>query len=156
MVLDFFNRETYQDLTARMHRLTPEAKPRWGILNPAQMLKHLQLENELALGLYRGKDYSNPWRQWAFKRVITGKMPIPQVFSKLRMIQAIPELDVIKSQQPIGSFTEEKKICLNQFENIIHASRLADLHPAIGKMSYRDWGYFYGWHTDYHLKQFGV
>ena len=156
MKQDFFNSEISGQLLLRLHKLTATAKPNWGILTPAQMLKHLQLENDLALGNYKGKDYSNFLREWTFKQVIKGNMPLPTLFSKLRMVPAIPELDVIKSGVKVGSFEEEKEKTFRQFEELLHERNLGTLHPGIGKMNREEWGFFYAWHTDYHLKQFGL
>lgn len=156
MQQNFFNSETYHSLLARLEKLRSSDRPKWGIMNPAQMFKHLQLENDLALGNYHGKDHSNFLREKAFKLVIKGIMPLPAVFSKLRMIKAIPELDVVKSKIPVHSFEQEKKTLLVQFDKLFHAQKFAGLHPAIGKMNREEWGYFYVWHTDYHLKQFGL
>jgi hypothetical protein len=156
MRANFFTSTIYRSLLERLDQLLPNSKPRWGILSPAQMLKHLQLENDLALGNYQGHDYSNFFREKAFKLVISGKMPLPFVFSKLRLVAAIPELDVVKSKVPVGSFKYEKEKLLVQFTELIQCNNLANKHPAIGKMNTEEWGMFYAWHTNYHLTQFNL
>ena len=156
MKQDFFNAETSKHLLLRLQKLTAAAKPIWGVMSPAQMLKHLQLENDLALGNYKGRDPSNFFREWAFKQVIKGNMPLPNVFSKWRMVPAILELNVIKSGVTVGHFEEEKEKLFTQFEKLLQAKTLGTLHPGIGKMNRGEWGFFYAWHTDYHLKQFGL
>lgn len=156
MTNNIFKPEVSQRLLARLERLTADAKPRWGIMTPAQMLKHLQLENDLALGQYRGKDYSHFLREKAFKLVIKGIFPLPTIFSKMRMVPAIPELDVIKSGVKVEAFDIEKERLLIQFGNLLKADSLSNLHPGIGKMNREEWGFFYAWHTDYHLNQYGL
>jgi hypothetical protein len=151
-----FKPETAQALLARLQGLRAEAQPRWGIMSPAQMLRHLQLENELALGRYRGKDYSHFLREKAFKWVIKGVFPLPTVFSKMRLVPAIPELDVLKSGVKVEAFEVEKERLLRQFDELLTAPALSHLHPGIGKMNREEWGFFYAWHTDYHLRQFGL
>lgn len=153
---NFFNPDNNRAFMLRLENLTENATPKWGIMTPVQMLKHLQLENDLALGKYRGKDHSNFFREWAFKLVISGKMVLPMIFRKMRMVPAIPELDVVKSKIPVGSFEEEKQTLKQQFEELRQTEKLAILHPAIGKMNKEEWGWFYDWHTDYHFQQFGV
>lgn len=151
-----FNAQESEALLQRLDHLSAGTKPGWGIMTPAQMLKHLQLENDLAIGRYRGKDHSNFATEWAFKMVIKGKMGLPMVFRKLRLVPAIPELDVVKSNAPVGDFEVEKVNFKNNFKELLGLQHLHDLHPAIGKMSREEWGLFYAWHTDYHFKQFGI
>ncbi len=153
---NFFQASQSAALLRRLENLSENATAQWGIMRPAQMLKHLQLENDLALGRYKGKDYSHFLREKTFKMVIKGYLPLPTIFSKMRLVPAIPELDVIKSGVEVGDFFTEKKNLLAQFEALLQAKTLANLHPGIGKMNREDWGFFYAWHTDYHLKQFGV
>lgn len=153
---NFFEQSESRALLQRLNKLTADAKPNWGILTPAQMLKHLQLENDLALGRYKGKDYSHFLREKTFKLVIKGVLPLPTIFSKWRMVPAIPELDVVKSGVKVEAFDVEKERLLGQFGELLHAKELSNLHPGIGKMNREDWGFFYSWHTDYHLKQFGL
>lgn len=156
MQANFFNPSVSHHLLQRLQSLSPDAKATWGIMSPAQMLRHLQLENDLALGHYQGKDYSNFMREWAFKMVIKGKMSLPSIFSKMRLVPAIPELDIIKSGIAVGSFDEEKEKVMAQFQQLLHTKSLSTLHPGIGKMNREEWGLFYGWHTDYHFRQFGI
>jgi oxepin-CoA hydrolase / 3-oxo-5,6-dehydrosuberyl-CoA semialdehyde dehydrogenase len=156
MAQNFFSPTVSKALLLRLEKLSSEMKPQWGILNPSQMLRHLQLENDLALGNYKGPDYSNFFREKAFKLVIAGKMPLPTIFSKLRLVPAIPELDVVKSKIEVDSFETEKEKLFFQFRQLLQCENLANLHPAIGKMTKEEWGLFYAWHTDYHLKQFNL
>lgn len=156
MTASIFTSSVVQSLLERLDCLDANARPNWGVLSPAQMLKHLQLENDLALGQYQGHDYSNIFKEWAFKMVFKGNMGLPMIFRKLRMVQAIPELDVLKSGVVVADFETEKAKFIKQFAELCACSKTADLHPAIGKMSREEWGQFYAWHTDYHLTQFGV
>lgn len=152
----FFNPTTNQKLLERLERLNPVARPAWGIMNAAQMLKHLQLENDLALGRYTGKDHSNLFKEWGFKMVIKGRMPLPSLFSKMRMVPAIPELDVVKSKMRVEDFETERTKLTQSFHDLLAVKETAPLHPAIGKMSREEWSLFYYWHTDYHFKQFNI
>lgn len=130
-----FQPEVAAGLLQRLDQLQANAKSEWGILTPAQMLRHLQLENDLALGRYRGKTYTNFFKEKAFKMVIRGTMPLPTIFSKMRLVPAIPELDVVKSGIEVEPFEVERERLRRQFDELLHASDLADLHPAIGKMN---------------------
>ena len=156
MTKSIFHPTTAAALFQRLKRLQPDALPKWGLMTPAQMLKHLQLENDLALGRYRGRDYSNFLREKTFKLVIEGVLPLPAIFSKMRMVPAIPELDVLKSGVTVESFEVESDRLHRQFEELLAAETLSNLHPGIGRMNREEWGFFYAWHTDYHLKQFGL
>lgn len=153
---NFFNENVKNGFTQRLEKLQANTKPKWGIMTPSQMLKHLQLENDLALGKYKGKDYSNFFREWAFKQVIKGKMPLPMIFSKMGMVPAIPELDVIKSNVKTGNFELEKSNFLKSLDDLLNAIELSSLHPGIGKMNRDEWSFFYSWHTNYHFTQFGI
>ncbi|HYV93343.1 MAG TPA: DUF1569 domain-containing protein [Chitinophagales bacterium] len=156
MTQNFFDKAVYEKLKQRFNSIGPDAKPQWGIMNPAQMFRHLQLENDLALGRYKGKDHSNFFTSWSFKMVIRGKMPLPTLVSKLRMVPAIPELNVVKSGMPVADFQTEKNNLFTSFTELTQAEHFSNLHPAIGKMTPEEWGLFYYWHTDYHFRQFGV
>lgn len=156
MTKTVFKPEVAETLRQRLERLGADTQPKWGILTPAQMLKHLQLENDLALGRYRGKNYSHFLREKAFKMVIKGILPLPTIFSKMRLVPAIPELDVVKSGVKVEAFEVEKERLFRQFDELLNATTLDNLHPGIGKMNREEWGFFYAWHTDYHLTQFGL
>ncbi|MBK6622648.1 MAG: hypothetical protein IPH04_22610 [Saprospirales bacterium] len=135
----FFDPETSEKILQRLEFLQADTKPNWGIMKPAQMLKHLQLENDLALGKYSGKDHSNFFTEWAFKMVIKGRMPLPTLFSKMRMVPAIPELNIVKSNITVEDFETEKVNLKKSFSDLLNASQLSDLHPAIGKMNREEW-----------------
>lgn len=156
MANNIFKSAVADGLFQRLEQLTADAQPKWGIMTPAQMLKHLQLENDLAIGRYKGKDYSNFAKEWAFKMVFRGRMGLPMIFRKFRMVPAIPELDVVKSDISVGDFDIEKARFKSNLNELLDLKQLHDLHPAIGKMTREEWGLFYAWHTDYHFTQFGI
>lgn len=83
-------------------------------------------------------------------------MPLSNFLSKLRLIPAIPELDVIKSNIKVEDFDTEKLRLMAQFQALLHTKNFANLHLGIGRMNTTDWDFFYTWHNNYHLRQFDI
>ena len=49
-IKNLFNNSVKQELIERINKLTPETQRKWGKMNVAQMLAHLQMQIEVAYG----------------------------------------------------------------------------------------------------------
>ena len=133
----------------RIEALRADVRPRWGVMNPAQMLAHCQRAHELAAGELRLKRrlIGRLIGGWAKKRFIVGDAP----FAK-------------------SSPTDPSFLVRDERDFEVEKGRLIELlrrygeervfthepHPFFGPLTPSEWDRLLSKHLDHHLRQFGV
>jgi hypothetical protein len=136
------------ELTARIARLTPDARPRWGRMTCPQMVVHITD----ALALYRGDLHARtkhtPLCYPPLKQVVLYLLPIP------KNVPTAPEL----LARAAGEWSDELAALRCALTRFCSESARTDWppHPLFGRMSCRAYGVLAYRHTDHHLRQFGV
>lgn len=137
-----------QEIEARINKLTSQSLPKWGKMNVAQMLAHLQEPMAIALD---GKSVKVNWLM---------KMIFPLFKSKLWDDQPYKQnLPTSPSFITYGSekdFEKEKQGLLIMVSRFSEANILSDRHPVFGKLTKENWSKATWKHIDHHLQQFGV
>ncbi|GAB1447415.1 hypothetical protein MASR2M44_04100 [Bacteroidota bacterium] len=145
-----FNPETLLEITERINQLRPDSKALWGVMNPAQMLKHCQGPLEIATGR------KNP------PRMFIGRLLAP--FMKAiyyndkpwgKGIQTAPEFKTLGNYD----FNEEKAKLLelvNEFSKGGEAKCSKNPNPFFGKLTPEQTAFAQYKHLDHHLPQFGI
>lgn len=137
-------------MIARLEKLAPNAKRVWGTMSVAQMLVHLELSIEPALGLQFPK------------RKLVGKILGPllkEVYLNSKpLIKNSPTND---TYLPKGKheFEEAKQNAMDRlklFYEVGPDQCKAHPHPYFGKLSPQEWARLQWKHYDHHLRQFGV
>jgi len=136
-------------LLARLDRLTPEAKARWGTMTAHRMLCHLCDSIQVGLGEmpaeFKSGPLANPVARWLLAYVV----PFPKGKAKTP-----PEM---LTTQPtdwpsdLGAVRGQLKAAADRGPDGKWAR-----HPAFGDVSGRLYGVFIHKHIDHHLRQFGV
>lgn len=140
----------HQDaLHARLDRLTPDAKPRWGRMNPARMLCHLDdslrvCSGELPAVFHEGP-LANPLVRWLVAYVV----PFPR--GKARTAPEMLTTQPREWQADLATTHELLRTAAERGPNGTWAR-----HPAFGDVSGKLYGVFIHKHFDHHLRQFGV
>ena len=146
----FWDTTTRADICRRVERLTPDHKPRWGKMNAAQMLAHLNDAMRMAAGdLPVAPKKDSPLNKWPLKQLVVYAMPWPK---------GAPTAPELLARMNECDLTAEQA----QFKQI--ADRLAakpatdkwPQHPAFGTLTHRAWGVLKYRHADHHLRQFGL
>ena len=136
----------------RLDKLTKDTKPRWGRMNAAQMLKHLSLDFQSAMGEYPMQDVSNFISRQVLKRLILSDIKFPERPGP----ETLAEINMADNNIPYGDFTTEKQSIINTMNRFIGANKFPDKHPKLGKFTQEEWYRYAFRHIDYHFNQFGV
>jgi len=147
---NLFNPADTSTMLERIDKLTPETRQLWGKMNVAQMLAHINVSMETAMGVNK------------IKRVFIGRIIGPLLKKK------------VLGEKPFGknsptdksyifpdnvSFEEQKlKIVssLRQFSEGGPSKCTTYPHPFFGDFTPEQWAVFQWKHLDHHLRQFGV
>lgn len=145
-----FEAEAHQDILDRLHSLTPESTGKWGTMDVAQMLKHVNTTMKIATGevtLARP-----PWYKKVmfglFKSMLYNDRPWKQ------NLPTAPELKVASTED----FEQEKKALLESIGKFMalpfNGGKMN--HPVFGDFTKEQWGKMQYKHLDHHLRQFGA
>ena len=144
-----FDPAAREAMLARLDRLTPDARPRWGKMNAGRMVCHLIDSVRAALGemecRQRKSFMSNPVVRWLIIDVI----PWPK-----GKAQTAPEF---LSTQPaeLEADRAELRRLVESFARRGPAGPWAP-HPSFGALSGAQYGRLVHRHFDHHFRQFGV
>jgi hypothetical protein len=145
-----FDEAARQSLLARVARVTPDAKARWGKMNAEQMLAHLAEAMKLGTGELTTKPKKIFIRFTPIKQLVIYLLPFP------KGAPTAPEL--VRRESDAGTLERSRAELARTMENIAGRAQQKEwpVHPAFGKLSARAWGVLGYRHIDHHLRQFGV
>lgn len=147
--MNLFETTTANEIITRLDKIQPDAQPKWGKMNAAQMMAHCQQpfyvffgEKKLKrglMGILFGK---------AAKKKLTSHKPWPH---------NLPTAKAFKISDPKEFQTEKAKL-INEINRFAHDGYTvtAQKHPFFGKMSSQEWATLAYKHLDHHLQQFGA
>jgi Protein of unknown function (DUF1569) len=133
----------------RMQSLSVSSTRRWGSMNVAGMLQHLQLSARMTLGELEVPSVNKrPFQMFPLKHLIIYVLPFP------KGAPTAPELKTSIA----ASLEEERTALLKLLDRIGTGPRegAGPAHPLFGPLTWREWGVLTYKHADHHLKQFGV
>ncbi len=147
-----FDQSTIDAINARLDKLTPDTRAKWGQMSVTQMLTHMKDAFKLALGMKAGKDKSNIlWNKVIFPVLVNGLAWFPKGSNSPVEIRQggqgstprdfYTELEFLKKMMDIFNEREEEKL---------------KPHPLFGQLSKKQWRDLMVVHFNHHLKQFGV
>ena len=134
-------------LRRRVLSLTPDSPRRWGAMTVDQMLWHVNVAMEGALGR---------------RTVAPVRPPIPAPILKFLVFNlpwpknAPTAPDMLARDR--HDFAEQRERCLTLVEAMAGqpASGRWESHPAFGKLTSKQWSRLTAMHLDHHLRQFGA
>ena len=136
-------------LLERFRRLTENSKPRWGKMNAAQMLAHLNDSLRMAAGELATKSKRLPIRFFPLKQLIIYVLPFPK--GAPTAPELIARLDRAQWDEEIEAFPQT----LDRVARVPETATWP-VHPAFGLISRRGWGVLVYRHISHHFSQFGV
>jgi uncharacterized protein DUF1569 len=136
-------------MLARLDRLTPDAKARWGRFTCTDMVAHLNESMRMALGDITPTPKRIPIRFFPLKQLILYVLPFP------RGAPTAPEL-IARSGRAV--WADEVKMFRELMARLVARSDDTKWpsHPAFGSMSRRSWGVLGHKHLSHHFTQFGA
>lgn len=145
-----FDSNTYQEITTRINKLSPETQRQWGKMDVAQMLAHCKEAFKVPLSdKLIPRAFVSYLFGWAIKPVLYNDKPYKE------SLPTSPNF-LIKEQR---NFEIEKQQ-LNQLIDKFHKGGLENVgnfpHPFFGTLTKEQWGKGMYKHLDHHLRQFGA
>jgi hypothetical protein len=146
-IKNMFDPAIKQDIIDRINKLTPETQHKWGKMDVAQMLSHVQLPISCAYGTHQVKgSFLLKLLGPLFKSVLYNEKPYKQG------LPTDPTYIVVDSK----NFEAEKQTLLELVIKFSPDTVVLIDHPVWGKMTKEQWSKATWKHLDHHLKQFGV
>lgn len=147
-IKNLFDPAVKQEMIARINKLTPETQRKWGKMNVAQMLAHLQPAIRIAYGTHKPKGHfffnlvlpffkSKLWDNKPYKK----SLPTDPTFVMTGLEK---------------NFEKEKAALLDLVEKFSEETIAGERHPVFGKLTKENWSKATWKHLDHHLQQFGV
>ena len=146
---NLYNKEDVNDIVDRLEKLTIDAKREWGTMSVSQMLVHLNVSLEPAMGLKFPK------------RKLLGRFlgPILKMvyLNKKPMVKNSPTNDsyVVTGEY---DFEEVRKKAIDMVKSFYENGPekcTKHPHPYFGKLTPEQWAILKWKHYDHHLRQFG-
>ena len=136
-----------QETINRINKLTPASQRKWGIMEVAQMLAHLQARFAVVFGKDELK--ANFFIR-LFAPLLKGMLYSETPYKK--------NLATDKSFKISDhrEFAKEKQQLLDMIYSFSEETLRKDPHPYFGKLTLEQWGKASWKHMDHHLRQFGV
>lgn len=145
-----FSPATLQEVTDRINKLSPDSKALWGVMNPAQMLRHCQGPLEIATGKI------NP------PRMLIGRILAPFMksiyYNDKPWGKNTPTAPDFKTLDNYDFETEKKKLLdlVTEFSKGGEAKCSRNPNPFFGRLTPEQTGMGQFKHLDHHLQQFGI
>ena len=140
--------EARNELVARLNRLEPDARARWGRMTAPQMLAHLTGWMLMAKGDLPTRFRNNFLRFRPVSHLAIYWLPFPK---------GVPTAEELIDRPALEWSAERAALCgyIEAFESM-HPDGAWPVHPAFGVLTPPAWGVLGYRHTDHHLRQFGV
>ena len=136
---------------ARLAKLTPDTRAKWGQFTAAAMVAHLNDSFRMAIGDLPVAPKPGPFRIPILRWLVIHVMPFP------KGAPTAPELLARFKNNPVDLDTE--RLAFKDLFGRLAARQGASTwseHPLFGSMTERDWGVLGAKHIDHHFRQFGI
>lgn len=142
--------EAAESIIARVQKLQPTDKARWGQMTATEMLRHANLCNE---EVFTGSSLNPPTSPKQFFLRILALYIAPH-FKK--NIKGAPKNETA-GKIDVSHFAEEKERFIQLLRRFPqHKGPITLHHVAFGNLSTQQWGIALYKHMDHHLRQFGA
>lgn len=142
-------RDSLPRFAERITAVIPEAVPRWGEMNPSQMIAHLRRAIEISLGEVKVEDASN----WLTRSLIIPVLAMPWPRGGIKA----PASFFPSASSEFAVEREQLLARMVRFTDIAAAEPARrGLSPMFGWLTLETWTRLHGKHLDHHLRQFGV
>ncbi|HWW60677.1 MAG TPA: DUF1569 domain-containing protein [Thermoanaerobaculia bacterium] len=138
------------EMLARMARLTPEARPRWGRMSCGEMLAHVLEGMRMGSGELPARERKTFMRRWPLNELLVQFVPFPRGAKAPR--------EIVTSGRTVdwNGTVDALRDSVVAFETRNAKTFAWPVHPVFGRLSGSSWGRLAYKHMDHHLRQFGV
>ena len=149
MARSIFRERDRQAIDQRLAALDPTARPRFGVMTPADMICHLKDSIEVATGVTPCKRKHTALANPVLRRLAIYYMPWPK-----GKVKTAPEMLITRPAEWAADLQRLRDLLSATAARGASASWAS--HPAFGDISGRDYGVLFYRHFDHHLGQFGA
>jgi hypothetical protein len=146
---NLFDPEAYNEITARLNMLAPQAERKWGKMDAAQMLAHCSEPFKISMS---DKKIPRPFVSylfgWVARRMVLADKPYKPGLPTGKELIIKDERDFETEKKKLGSLIQE---FYSKPEKVGQHP-----HPFFGKFTKEEWGKSMYKHVDHHLLQFGA
>ena len=146
-IKNLFDASVKKEMINRINTLTPASQRKWGKMEVAQMLSHLQKPINFCYGNHEIKG--------SFILSLLGPMFKSVLYNSKPYKQGLPT-DTTYVVSNAREFEKEKQELLLLLDRFSESNISDRKHPVFGKLSKEQWGLATWKHIDHHLKQFGA
>jgi hypothetical protein len=146
---NLFDPEAYNEITARLNMLAPQAERKWGKMDAAQMLAHCSEPFKISMS---DKKIPRPFVSylfgWVARRMVLADKPYKPGLPTGKELIIKDERDFETEKKKLGSLIQEF------YSKPGKVGRHP--HPFFGQFTKEEWGKSMYKHVDHHLLQFGA
>lgn len=147
-----FDSATHEGVLERLNKLTPETQAKWGKMDVAQMLAHLNVGYDLTYGKAEAK--YNGFTKLLFKiiglkGIVTGEKPYKKN-GRTAPVFMIADLRVFEDEKQ--RLMDNIQLTYDKGTGFFEGKE----SPSFGKMTVQEWSNQFYKHMDHHFQQFGV
>lgn len=152
MAIPFLTREAAEDFIARLSRIQANDQPKFGVLTPAKLMRHLRFTFDMSLEKVEVHKISN-----IFTRTVVRLLAF-HWFTNWPggKIKAPDEL----TPEPDGDMEQERSRMINSIHEFLDEAdknpNRKTLSPLLGYCTLAYWRRIHGLHLRHHCKQYGV
>ena len=145
-----FQKETVDEIVARIDKLQPASPRQWGKMDVAQMMAHCSATMDMASG------------QLNLPRIFIGRLIAPffkPIYTNEKPFSKNGPTDkklVVADQRDFAREQEQLKLKVRQFHEGGEAKCTKHPHPFFGALTPTEWARGSYKHLDHHLRQFGA
>lgn len=151
-----FDSDAKEEILKRLNLLSNNSVGLFGVMNLSQMLHHLTMANQIALGEIILPDKSRFLSRTVFRWMTFFNMRPSIKRLKKKPLRTFKEMDIVRNKLEVESFEKEKELFLQKFNQLLNTNSFPAKHPLFGRMNKTQWGRWVYVHCDYHFVQFGV
>ncbi len=151
-----FDSVTKEEILRRLNLITTDSIGLFGVMSPSQMLHHLTMANQIALGEIILPDKSRFLSRTFFWWMTLYNMRPSIKKLKKKPLRTFRQMDIVRNKLEVESFEKEKEFFLQKLNQLLNTNSFPLKHPLYGRMNKTQWGRWIYVHCDYHFVQFGV
>ena len=145
-----FQKETVNELIARLEKLTPETKPKWGKMNVAQMLAHCNVSYEMVFeNIHKAPNgFVKLILKLFVKEQVVGSKPYKKNGQTAPAFLITDHKDFEKEKDRLIAY-------LHKTEQLGESHFEGKESLSFGKLTAAQWNTMFQKHLEHHLSQFG-
>jgi hypothetical protein len=144
---NLFEPAVKQEIIDRINKLTPATQRKWGTMEVAQMLAHVQRPLGVATGDHKIKG--------SFLLRLFGPLAKNSVFGPKPFKRNLPTDKSFKISDH-REFEKERNLLIDMINRFSAETMIDEPHPIFGRLTKEEWSKGSWKHLDHHLQQFGV